>query len=209
MTRPRVSNSARGLQGGYNLLELLVTMAIAGIVLGVGIPSFTEFLANNRMASAANDLVTSIHVARTEAVKQRRTTTLCASSNWDAANPDCDLGGGTGWIVFVDLDGDVSVDAGDTVVLTHAPLATGVTFTTNADATGYLQFGGNGFPLTAPPGPPITDMQLCDGRGDQGTGQDADGNVIAAGRWITVGVTGRPQLYRTQADVQGNPAGGC
>jgi type IV fimbrial biogenesis protein FimT len=201
-----VNYSRKRRQHGFNLLELMVTVTIAAVVLGIGVPTFTEVLANNRMAGAANDLVTAVHTARTEAVKRRATVTICASSNWDAANPDCDLGGGTaGWIVFTDTDGDVSVDApGDTVVLTHAPLADGLTFDIDAGASPYMQFGGNGFPQTAAAGVPITNIQLCDGRGDRNTG-----NGIAAGRWIAVGVTGRPQLYRLQADVQGNPIGGC
>jgi type IV fimbrial biogenesis protein FimT len=199
----------RHRQRGYSLLEMLVTVGIAAVVLGVGVPSFREVLANNRMAGAANDLITSIHVARTEAVKRRGTVSLCGSSNWDAANPDCDLAGGTGWIVFFDADGDVSVDAGDTVVYTHAPLPTGITFNIDAGAVGYVQYGGNGFPQIAGAGAPFTNVQLCDDRGDVSTGTDAGGNQIAAGRWISVGVTGRPQLYRLRADVQGNPIGGC
>ncbi len=196
-------------QRGFNLLELLVTVTIAAVVLGIGVPSFTAFIAGNRMATAANDLVTSIHVARTEAVKRRATVTICASSNWDAVNPDCDLGGGTGWIVFADTNGDVSVDAGETVVQTHAPLPDGITFEIDPGAVGYLQYGGNGFPQTAGVGTPFSNIQLCDGRGDASTGTDAGGAQIAAGRWIAVGVTGRPQVYRLRNDVQANPVGGC
>jgi type IV fimbrial biogenesis protein FimT len=192
-------------QDGFNLLELMITVTIAAVVLGIGVPSFTEFVANNRMASAANDLVTSIHTARTEAVKRRGTVTLCASSDWNDGSPDCDLGAAdAGWIVFFDADGDVSVDPGDTVIFTHPPFAQGITFTIDAGAQGYLQFGGNGFPQTAAAGAPITNVQLCDGRGDRDTGAG-----IAAGRWIQIGITGRPQLYRMRADVQANPNGGC
>ena len=121
-------------QAGFNLLELMISVMIAGMVLGFGIPSFNGFIANNRMAAAANDLVTSIHVARTEAVKRRQTVTICASSTWADANPDCDLGGGSaGWIVFADADGSVSVNDADVVVLTHAPLAEGISFDVSDD----------------------------------------------------------------------------
>jgi type IV fimbrial biogenesis protein FimT len=199
----------RNRQAGFNLLELMVTMTIAAVVLGVGIPSFSEFLANNRMASAANDLVSAIHVTRTEAVKRRATVTLCGSSNWAAANPACDLASGTGWIVFFDADGDASVDAGDTVLQAHAPLATGVTFDFDAGASRYLQYGGNGFPQQSGGLVPITNILLCDDRGNATTGKDSDGSNLAAGRWIAIGVTGRPQIYRSQALVQASPVGGC
>lgn len=204
-----LSTTSLGRQQGFNLLELLVTITIAAVVLGIGVPNFRAFLAGNRMAASANDLVTSIHVARTEAVKRRGTVTICGSSTWDSANPDCDLGGGTGWIVFFDANGNVGVDAGDAVVLTHAPLPDGVSFGIDPGATNYMQYGGNGFPQTAGVGLPFSNIQLCDDRGDASTGTDVDGAEIAAGRWITVGVTGRPQVYRTRAEVQGNPVGGC
>jgi len=191
-------------QGGYNLLELMVTLVIASMVLGIGIPSFTQFLANNRMAAAANDLVTSIHTARTEAVKRRQPVTLCASSNWSDAAPACDLAGGTGWIVFIDANADASVDGGDTVVQTHAPPAQGINLAVDAAAARYIQFGANGFPQQAAAGPAITNIQLCDERGNADTG-----GGIAAGRWIQIGPTGRPQTYRMQGEVQGNPVGGC
>lgn len=191
---------------GFNILELMVTLTVAAVALGLGIPTFTEVLANNRMAGAANDLITSIHTARTEAVKRRATVTLCASSNWSDANPNCNLGGGAaGWIAFFDANGDVSVDApGDTVILAHALLPDGITFDIDAGSVPYLQFGGNGFLQTAAAGTPITNMQICDDRGNKDTG-----GGIAAGRWIAIGVTGRPQLYRMQAEVQGSPIGGC
>lgn len=209
---PEIAGPSAGRPGqaGFNLLELMITLVIGGLVLGFGIPSFATFVANNRMATAANDLVTSIHLARTEAVKRRQTVTICASNSWADANPDCDLGGGGGgWIVFTDVNGDVSVNGADTILLAHAPLAQGITFSVDLDATEYIQYAGSGFPQTAAAGAPITNIQLCDDRGDTSTGKDVDGNNIAAGRWIAVSATGRPQIYRMQDDVQGNPVGGC
>ena len=68
----------------------------------------------------------------------------------------------------------------------------------------YILYGANGFPQAAGVGPAINDIQLCDARGDHDTG-----GGVAAGRWIQIGPTGRPQTYRMQAEVQGNPVGGC
>ena len=44
---------------------------------GVGVPVFTTLAANNRMSGATNDLVTSLHAARSEALKRQVTVTLC------------------------------------------------------------------------------------------------------------------------------------
>ena len=89
---------------GFTLVELLVTLMVAAIVLGIGVPAFNGFIATNRMAAAANDITSALHLARTEAIKRRANVTLCASSNWNTATPSCDNASGLndGWIVFVD-----------------------------------------------------------------------------------------------------------
>ncbi|MBT8444473.1 MAG: prepilin-type N-terminal cleavage/methylation domain-containing protein, partial [Gammaproteobacteria bacterium] len=50
---------------GFTLVELMVTMLVAAIVLGVGIPAFSSFVSTNQMAAAVNDVTTAIHMART------------------------------------------------------------------------------------------------------------------------------------------------
>ena len=62
------------LQRGFNLLELMVTLLVVGIVLGFGVPNFMEFQRSSAMTSAANDFVSSIYLARTEAARLRAHT---------------------------------------------------------------------------------------------------------------------------------------
>ena len=89
---------------GFTLIELLVTLLVAGLVLGVGIPSLREFMATNQMAASVNNFVSSVHMARSEAIKRRANATLCASADWNSATPTCSPGGkiSDGWIVFID-----------------------------------------------------------------------------------------------------------
>ncbi|MEE4379215.1 MAG: GspH/FimT family pseudopilin, partial [Candidatus Competibacteraceae bacterium] len=68
-------------QNGFTLLELMVTMAIAAIVLTVAVPSFQGIILNNRIASHTNDFASSLNLARSEAVKRARRTVLCKSSD--------------------------------------------------------------------------------------------------------------------------------
>ncbi len=90
---------------GFTLIELVVTVAMAAIVLTVGVPSFKEMTRNNRMTTAANLLVGAANLARSEAIKRGISATLCKRNS---AGNDCDSSAtwNDGWIVFADQDGD-------------------------------------------------------------------------------------------------------
>ena len=192
---------------GFTLIELLVVMFIASILLAMGVPAFNQFMATNRMAAAVNDFVASIHVARSEAVKRGAMVTLCTSSNWDAAAPDCTYGSPAteGWLVFIDTDGDIVVDGDDLIVQQHAPMQDQIMVAANPVGGGYLSFDDRGFSRTGPIAQPlVTDIRLCDHRGnaDIGGGQ-------SAARWIQISQTGRPQVYRMVDEITGGPLGAC
>ena len=106
------------LQEGVTLIELLVTLSIVAIIVAVGVPALRDFFAMNQMSAAVNDLVTSLHLARSEAIKRETTATLCPSANWDSPNPTCTPLGSLadGWIVVADPAGNAIV------VQTHEPL---------------------------------------------------------------------------------------
>lgn len=54
---------------GFNILELMITVAIAGIVALIGIPAMTTTVEDARVRSVTNDLTTSFNLARSEAVR--------------------------------------------------------------------------------------------------------------------------------------------
>ena len=192
---------------GFTLIELLVVIFVSSIVLALGIPAFNQFMATNRMAAAVNDLVSAMHIARSEAVKRGSIVSLCTSANWDSNAPDCTYGSPAdeGWIVFLDVDGDISVDGDDIVIQQHAPLQDNIMVAANPDGGGYLSFDDRGFSRTAPIAELlVTDIRLCDQRGntDIGGGQ-------SAARWIQISQTGRPQIFRMVDDITGGPLGDC
>jgi len=208
---------------GFTLIELMTTLLVAAIVLSIGIPAFSDFIANNRMAAAINDITSTLHMARTEAVKRRANVTFCPSANWNSAAPVCDLAGdfADGWIAFVDCTvapppvgtcgaPNMNVDAFDTVLSSHEPMVDEIAnnSSTNPGVPAYVSFSATGFPRTiAAAGQlPKTDFQLCDKRGNHDVGAG-----IAAGRWLRISPTGRPQIYRKLVDVQSaqNPLNGC
>jgi type IV fimbrial biogenesis protein FimT len=83
---------------GFTLLELMVTLTVAGVLLSVGVPSFFDVIRNSRAAANANELVTALSIARSEAIRRGARVSICRSANGAAC-------GGTwqqGWIVFLD-----------------------------------------------------------------------------------------------------------
>ncbi|MDH3560997.1 MAG: GspH/FimT family pseudopilin [Gammaproteobacteria bacterium] len=93
------------------MVELLITIVVVTILLALGVPSFQEFIKNNRLTAQTNDFVTAVQLARSEAVKRGSFTTICASTD----QATCDVADGnwsSGWIVFSDLDRDGVPDVG-------------------------------------------------------------------------------------------------
>ena len=68
-------------QPGFTLLELMVVLAIAGVLMAIGIPAMGDFIRNCRITSAANDVMAALHFTRSEAIKRRMPVTLCTSAN--------------------------------------------------------------------------------------------------------------------------------
>jgi len=97
-------------QNGLTLIELLLSIVVLTIIVALGVPSFMEFIKNNRLTAQANNLVVSIQLARNEAVKRGSGSTVCASTDMTTCSGDDDWS--TGWIVFSDLDRDGTPDTG-------------------------------------------------------------------------------------------------
>lgn len=100
-------------QRGFTLGELLVTISVIAILLSLAVPSFETVVLNNRRANAVNQLVSTMHAARSEAVTRNQQVTICPSSN----GAGCTGGDWQdGWIWFADTNRDRQVNAGERVL---------------------------------------------------------------------------------------------
>jgi len=110
-------------RNGFTLLELMIVMAIATIVVGVGIPNFTSLLRANDTVAEVNNLASALNLARSEAVGRGVEVTIAPLSGTDWS---------TGWVVGIDTDGDNvfpesgepilrSFEAVDSLTFTAAP----------------------------------------------------------------------------------------
>ncbi|GAA4648822.1 hypothetical protein GCM10023116_10950 [Kistimonas scapharcae] len=66
---------------GFTLIELMITLAIASILLGIGIPSFQGFMAENRVRTHSSALQHSLLYARSEAIKRNALISVAQINN--------------------------------------------------------------------------------------------------------------------------------
>jgi len=91
---------------GFTLIELMITVSIVAILLTVGVPSLKTFMQGNQLIASTNELVSAIHVARSEAIKLNSKVSICSSSNGTSCSGSSSWK--EGWIVFVDADGNLA-----------------------------------------------------------------------------------------------------
>lgn len=161
-----------GEQKAFTLIELMVTVAVAVILIAIALPSFVDLIRGVRASADVSALTTALSVARAEAV--RHNSVACVTSG----------GWGAGWSVVVDANGDSDcADADDVVARVFGALAVGSSLavmsggsavtSVNFNGTGARQ-GANDFVLTY--------------RSTEGTCS------VRRDRNLTVGATGRTKI---------------
>ena len=98
-SKARAQAPAGSKMQGLTMIELMITITIMAIVMGMAIPSFNSVIRDNRVLSGANALAGAIAQARSEAIKRSRSVTVCPSTNGTGCTgSDWTLG----WIVVVE-----------------------------------------------------------------------------------------------------------
>jgi len=153
-------------QNGFTVYELMITLLVIGVILSFGVPNFNEFTRNSQLTSTANDLHSSFQMARSEAARSKSNITICASANPLVPAANCSGTFNDGWIVFIDLNGDLDrAGAGENLLRVHAPVHNLITVTTNGGAT-YFSFAGTGLGRgDVGLGPSLQTAMICDDRG--------------------------------------------
>ena len=68
-------------QSGFTLYELMIVLAIGSIILVVAVPSFSGVMDNQRMTAATNEMVMTLNLAKSEAIKRVAYVSVCKSNN--------------------------------------------------------------------------------------------------------------------------------
>lgn len=89
---------------GFSLMELMITVLVATIILGLGLPSLADSVARSRQRSEVNALFHGVHLARKEAIRRRQLVSICPSFDGLTCSPGRDWS--DGWILFENTDRD-------------------------------------------------------------------------------------------------------
>jgi type IV fimbrial biogenesis protein FimT len=139
-------------QRGMTLVELLTTVSLVAILLGIGVPSYRYVTTSNRVSAEVNSLLGDMQLARSEAVKQGQMVTVCPST--DQAQCTNTTNWHTGWIVFNDVNGNQTVPGNCAAI--NCMLRTQPAFTSGQDTfvadngLNFVSFNREGFAAAFP-----------------------------------------------------------
>jgi type IV fimbrial biogenesis protein FimT len=164
-------------QNGFSLIEAMVTLAIAAIVLSIGVPSFQLYIQNNHQTTAISEMATALQLARNTAITRRTPVTLCKSPN----GTNCVIGGGSGdwsqgWMMFTNpngIDGTAGLTAAEELLRVHEALQGNNTFIGSGPIVNQVTFMPRGL--------------INNGFGGTITHCDSRGNTAANALVISIG----------------------
>jgi type IV fimbrial biogenesis protein FimT len=168
---------------GYTLTETLLSVAVVGVGLSLAGPGLGSLVSDNRQAATVNQLVGTLHLARSEAITRNVTVSVCASGDGDF----CDSRAWeSGWIAFLDRDADRVRDPAEDIV-------------DRGDGSADLRIRSNDYPQVLsfspagrPAAPTSGEFLFC------------PAGAPTASRVVLVRPTGQPALAVTHRD--GSPA---
>lgn len=128
-------------QCGFTLTELMIALAVAGILAMIGAPAMGNLLARTRDASTEAMVANTLRHARTAAVMRNVRVLVCPSRDGHRCNSGDDWQ--HGWIVAKDADHDGQPDAGVPVITVQGAMPAGTRVTTSI-GRGQLAFHPDG-----------------------------------------------------------------
>ncbi len=144
---------------GFTLAELIVSVVIIAVLIAAAVPAMRNYIQNSKATAAANTWVTSLNYARSEALTRGVPVSVCLTSDGSSCNTTTNASNNyswsTGWIVFVDTNGDgVYSSANDTKIRVEDGFGSGSVFSTSVNhvtytSMGFVSFGNTTFTINA------------------------------------------------------------
>jgi type IV fimbrial biogenesis protein FimT len=122
---------------GYSMVELMAVLAVAAVLLAIGVPAFQGLLDKMRIAAAANDFFAAVTLTRSEAIRRGKRMDLIPADgvNWK-----------NGWIILVENNFDQKADVEEEIVLVHGPVHSDIeiSYAFSDSKSPYLAYTPNG-----------------------------------------------------------------
>ena len=138
----------------FTLIELMITLAMVGILATVALPGMSNFIKNERLTTSINSLMSYLQYARSEAILRHSQIVVCASND----EATCSGGWVNGWIVFSDDDQSGSVSGTEAILKIRQELKGNVTLSSTGGTT--IIFDRRGFTPNS-----ASSFAVCDDRG--------------------------------------------
>ena len=127
-------------ESGFMTFRSISILLVGLITLMLGISTFKSYVQNDQLQATSTELVTSLHLARGEAVTRAIPVTACAST--DGATCTQSTNWGVGWIVFTDSSGIAGeLDANDELIRVIPGSAKNLTLEGGSAKIRYLASG--------------------------------------------------------------------
>lgn len=165
------------------MIEVIVVVAIIAILASFAIPAFIDIVRSNRIVRSTNDFLSTLHIARSEAITRNRSVSVCRSN---AAQTACETTAGSwrnGSLVFTDsADSGTTgvVDTGEEIIITGEPLS------------GNFEIWSTDYPIFVSFNP--TGRAGLPAGSDIGTWRLCEPGSTAVLRGIIINRTGRPRV---------------
>ncbi|MDG4553252.1 MAG: GspH/FimT family pseudopilin [Candidatus Competibacter sp.] len=168
-------------RSGFTLVELIITVALAAIIVTIGIPSFRTAILNNSRTAQVNEFIGVLNFVRSEATKRGMRVTICRRLNDTTCAIDTTSIWENGWIVFVDQNEDSVIGAGEEILKVYGAIPNNFTLRTGGSFTQSVAYLPSGVSSSNTNFGTDT-FKLCDSRG------------VDQARFIAISITGRARV---------------
>lgn len=124
---------------GFTLIELIVTLSIATIISVAAIPAMYTIITKQQIRSQAYELVASINLTRSEAIKRGHPVMLCKSEDGQTCEEDIEWD--RGWLIFADTNGNKKYEPSETIIRTYDKVPGKIQITNSRKNVAYRASG--------------------------------------------------------------------
>lgn len=119
------------------MIELMVVLAVAAILLSVGVSGFYGLVQNQRLTTAANGFFSALHLTRSEAIQRGGRVDLVPADSVNWAN---------GWIIFIDQNANQKMDSSEHLIFSQGPVSGKIVIKSvlTDSSKPYIAYNGSG-----------------------------------------------------------------